>query len=303
MVKRPSQIFVALGTVLNQNETTLLVRVFGALVVVLFVLLTTAITLWEYTPSHQRLFTMVFFSLFVLIILFIVTRYMLLNFFKTKRSLDFLIRETLHELNVPLSVIKANVQMLQANEITPKELQRLNRIATASDELYRLYQDVEYFIRSQIRTKTEEPFDLYEAIQGVLESCKPLAENTPLQCTTALHVTLLSDRRSFCKAITNVVSNAIKYNQNNAPICIYQEENILIIEDQGIGMSEAELFLVFDRYYQTDSSKEGYGIGLSLVKAYCDSAKISLSIDSKKGKGTKVFFDLSRLIVKNAIIQ
>lgn len=303
MVKRPSQIFVALGTVLNQNETTLLVRVFGTLVVVLFVLLTTAITLWEYTPSHQRLFTMVFFSLFVLIILFIVTRYMLLNFFKTKRSLDFLIRETLHELNVPLSVIKANVQMLQANETTPKELQRLNRIATASDELYRLYQDVEYFIRSQIRTKTEEPFDLYEAIQGVLESCKPLAENTPLQCTTTLHVTLLSDRRSFCKAITNVVSNAIKYNQNNAPICIYQEENILIIEDQGIGMSEAELFLVFDRYYQTDSSKEGYGIGLSLVKAYCDSAKISLSIDSKKGKGTKVFLDLSRLIVKNAIIQ
>jgi len=288
---------------LNQNETTLLVRVFGTLVVVLFVLLTTAITLWEYTPSHQRLFTMVFFSLFVLIILFIVTRYMLLNFFKTKRSLDFLIRETLHELNVPLSVIKANVQMLQANETTPKELQRLNRIATASDELYRLYQDVEYFIRSQIRTKTEEPFDLYEAIQGVLESCKPLAENTPLQCTTALHVTLLSDRRSFCKAITNVVSNAIKYNQNNAPICIYQEENILIIEDQGIGMSEAELFLVFDRYYQTDSSKEGYGIGLSLVKAYCDSAKISLSIDSKKGKGTKVSLDLSRLITKNAIIQ
>lgn len=302
MVKSPFQIYVALGTALNQSETSILVRVFGTLVVVLFVLLTTAITLWEYTPSHQRLFTMVFFSLFVLIILFIVTRYMLLNFFKTKRSLDFLIRETLHELNVPLSVIKANVQMLQANETTPKELQRLSRIATASDELYRLYQDVEYYIRSQIRTKIDEPFELYETMQGIIESCKPLAGDTPIKCER-LHVTLLSDRRGFCKAITNLLSNAIKYNQNNAPITIYQEENVLVIEDQGIGMSEAELFLVFDRYYQTDSSKEGYGIGLSLVKAYCDGAKISLSIDSQKGKGTKVSLDLSRLITKNAIIQ
>lgn len=295
-------IFVALDTVLNQSETSILVRLFVTLSVVLFVLIVTVIALWVYTPLHQRLFTMVFFSLFVLVVLFIVTRYVLLRFFKTKHALDFLIRETLHELNVPLSVIKANVQMLQSTEATPKELQRLSRIRTASDELYRLYQDVEYYIRSQMRTKIEEPFELYETIQGIIESCKPLAGNTPIRCNT-LHVTLLGDRRGFCKAITNLLSNAIKYNQNNAPITIYQHENILVMEDQGIGMSEAELFLVFNRYYQADSSKEGYGIGLSLVKAYCDSAKISLSIDSQKGKGTKVSLDLSRLITKNVIIQ
>jgi len=113
-----------------------------------------------------------------------------------------------------------------------------------------------------------------------------------------LPIELFADKHGFAKVISNLLSNAMKYNHDNADIHIYQKENQLIIKDDGVGMSEAELFLVFDRYYQVDSSKDGHGIGLSIVKAYCDDFKILMSIRSKKGEGTMVTLDISNLIHK-----
>ena len=292
---------MASGIVLNRSETLSLIRFFLLGTLLLFVLVGGSISLWEYTPLEKRFVTLLFFVGVLLVVLFIVARYVLLGFFQTKRSLDFLIRETLHELNVPLSVIKANLHMLQSHETDTKKRQRLNRIQNASEDLYRLYEDVEYYIRCEIRTQREEPFVLDETLLGIVEACKPLARETCIECEV-FALSLLGDRRGFVKVISNLLHNALKYNQNNAPIRIYQEGNILFIHDQGIGMSEAELFLVFDRYYQADANKEGFGIGLSLVKAYCDASKILFSIASKKGEGTKVSLDLTRLIAKNAII-
>jgi len=293
---------VVLGIALSRSETFVFVRLFGVLAIVLLMLLIGSIMLWESTPVHQRFFTMLLFGLFVMVALFVITRYTLLGFFKTKHSLDFLIRETLHELNVPLSVIKANLHMLQSSETDTKRIQRLNRIGDASDDLYRLYEDVEYYIRCEIRSSVEASFELDETIERVIEGCKPLAQDTRVEYERQ-QVTLFGDRRGFVKVISNLLSNALKYNHHNVPIRIYYEAGTLVIEDKGIGMSEADLFLVFDRYYQADASKEGYGIGLSLVKAYCDECKILFAIESKFGLGTKVSLDLSRLIRKNAIID
>ena len=161
--------------------------------------------------------------------------------------------------------------------------------------MYRLYEDVEYYIRCEIRSSVEASFDLDETIERVIEACKPLAQDTRVEYERQ-QVMLFGDRRGFVKVISNLLSNALKYNHNNAPIRIYYEAGTLVIEDKGIGMSEADLFLVFDRYYQADASKEGYGIGLSLVKAYCDECKILFAIESKFGLGTKVSLDLSRLV-------
>ena len=76
------------------------------------------------------------------------------------------------------------------------------------------------------------------------------------------------------------------------------KDNALVVKDEGIGMNESELFLIFNRYFQADATQEGYGIGLSLVKAYCDHFKIPLSINSVKDKGTEVILDLSNLLIK-----
>ena len=125
---------MALDTDLSPSERLIFIRLCSAVAGSVLGIVGLTIFIWEYTVSSQRWIVLTVFFIFILIALFIMIRYILLHFFATKRSLDFLICDTLHELNVPLSVIKANLQLLQANEISSKHLQRLGRIQVASDD-------------------------------------------------------------------------------------------------------------------------------------------------------------------------
>ncbi len=69
-----------------------------------------------------------------------------------------------------------------------------------------------------------------------------------------------------------------------------------MIRDEGIGMDENEILRVYERYYQSDRQVRGEGIGLALVKRYCDDERIALRIVSKKGEGTSVHLGLKRIL-------
>jgi signal transduction histidine kinase len=62
-------------------------------------------------------------------------------------------------------------------------------------------------------------------------------------------------------------------------------------------MDENEILRIFERYYQGDRSSRGEGIGLSLVKRFCDENAIVLRFRSRKGEGTEVLLELERCIV------
>ena len=261
-------------------------------------LLALGIAFWEfYKDIELRWLLGAILIVCSLILGYFISLYSLSPLFKTNRLLDVLLKDTLHELNIPLSVIKANLQMLTADEKDEKKRKRLDRIALASEDLHLLYKEIDYYIKREIREDLKEIFDLHEVVSSVVEKLSEVANEVVIE-QNVLHVELFADKHGFAKVITNLLSNALKYNQNNANISISQSGNKLIVKDNGIGMSESELFLVFDRYYQINSAKEGYGIGLSIVKAYCDDFKIFININSKKNKGTEVILDISNLFYK-----
>ena len=88
----------------------------------------------------------------------------------------------------------------------------------------------------------------------------------------------------------------MKYSDKNSKIEISIEGSKLTIKDYGIGIDENELSMIYQRYYQSDNKFIGSGIGLSIVKRYCDSEGIGLKIESKKGKGTSVELDFRRVL-------
>ncbi len=259
-------------------------------------LATFGIVLWEYLGESKIL---VFLAIVLTSFIggYLIVSYTLSSLFKTNRFLDMLLKDTLHELNIPLSVINANLQMLQAEEEDEKKIKRLGRIDLASKDLYALYKEVDYYIKKEIREDVREKFYLDELICHVIKKQKEMADGVEIHYDVA-HIEIFADKHGFAKVISNLVHNALKYNKNHQPIRVFQEEENLIIQDHGVGMSEAELFLAFDRYYQVDTTKEGYGIGLSLVKAYCDEFKIPLRINSQKNMGTEVILDISHLLNK-----
>ena len=88
----------------------------------------------------------------------------------------------------------------------------------------------------------------------------------------------------------------MKYSKKDTPIKIIMEDTKLMIQDRGIGIEDSELSLIYQRYYQSDNNFIGDGIGLSIVRRYCDKEGIGLKIESKKGAGTNVILDFKKVV-------
>ena len=195
-------------------------------------------------------------------------------------------KEMLHEINIPISTIDANLSMLKRSTTDQKELQRLDRISAALLRLKRLYSELSYSIKKDIMPIQKEEFDLKETVKERVSSFKELAIN---EFELDLEpFTVFVDRIGLEQMLDNIIENAIKYSDKNSKITITLKNGILKIQDLGIGISPEQMVHIYDRYYQGDSSTKGEGIGLALAKQYCDREGIAIDISSSKGIGTTI---------------
>ena len=209
-------------------------------------------------------------------------------------NLSQLSSEILHELNIPLSTIKANTTLLKKRNKDEKSLQRLERIEASSVRLERLYKELVYSIKKEINPIEKEQFSLKNLLQERIEVFKAFDRNN--FSLRMEDIQLKADKIGFEKTVDNLLMNAMKYSDKESPIDIAVQNNILTITDRGIGMDETQLLKVYERYYQADSRLKGEGIGLALVKSYCDEEGIAIDIKSKKEQGTSVFLNLNQLL-------
>ena len=202
-------------------------------------------------------------------------------------SLQNLSKETLHELNLPISTITTNVNMLQKNIDNEKDLKRLMRINTACTMLQERYNELDYMIKKQSLDDIKESFSLDELVKVRVEFLKHLYPHVEFHLELE-NTQIISDKTGLSKVIDNIIDNGVKYSPNSNRCDIKLSANTLQIQDYGCGMDEVELIKIFDNYYQSDRNMQGFGIGLSMVKRFCDSQSIELNFKSKVGFGTTV---------------
>lgn len=208
-------------------------------------------------------------------------------------TLTSLTNDIIHELNIPLSTIKANTAMLKKTMEDEKSLKRIKRIEDASVRLKKLYDELVYSIHKEMHSIEKERFDLKSLIEERIEVFKDQKRN-PFELSLE-HYEIEVDKIGFEQMFDNIVSNAMKYSSKDAPIHVTLHNHILSVEDQGVGMGTTELLRVHERYYQADDRKDGDGIGLALVKAYCDEEGIDIHFKSEKGVGTNVGLTMSKV--------
>jgi len=199
--------------------------------------------------------------------------------------LDRFSKETLHELNLPVNTITANVAMLRKTHTDEKSQKRLERIELAATMLKQRYNELDYMIQKQMEREVVTSFDLAHLVKERVTFLSALYPSTiwslDLQPCEA-HL----DAIGMAKVIDNLIDNGVKYSPSSPQITITLVQNTLTICDKGIGMDEVTLMKIFDRYYQSDKTMAGYGIGLNLVKRYCDRYAIGLNVQSSSGTGT-----------------
>ncbi len=237
--------------------------------------------------------------IFLALIIFLsFTTSILKPLFQSDDNLQKKLKETIHELNIPVSTIKMNAQLLEKNISDEKSLNRINRIKQASNNLLKLYEDMEYNIKKQIDKIEKQECFLDEIITNSIEKFEDIKENIIITATLP-HIRLLTDVNGFEKVIDNLLSNAIKYNSKKEPIVnISYEKNILSVFNKGEKIDTKNLFIIFDRYYQTDSSNHGFGIGLNIVKEFCDKNKIMIKIDTTD-EGNVFMLNLENILPNN----
>ena len=210
-------------------------------------------------------------------------------------TLTSLTNDIIHELNIPLSTIKANCGMIGKTMDDEKSLKRIKRIEDASVRLKKLYDELVYSIRKEMHSIEKEVFDLEDLIK---ERVSVFQEQKRNPFHLALEPFMIeADKIGFEQMLDNLLSNAMKYSSKKSTVEVILNNQILSVKDQGVGMSSTELLRMHERYYQADDNKEGDGIGFALVRAYCDEEGINIHIDSEKGVGTNVDLNLSKVHV------
>lgn len=199
-------------------------------------------------------------------------------------------KETLHELNLPISTIRTNVAMLRKSHTDEKSVKRLERVELAVQMLQERYNELDYLIKKQMEREAVERVDVSQIVnerlrflQGLYPHVQWNSDLNPLWSTL--------DPIGLAKVIDNVIDNGVKYSGAAPKLTITLHEHILRICDEGIGMDEITLMRVYERYYQNDSAMSGFGIGLHLVKRYCDRYGIGLQIHSAPSTGTCVVLE------------
>tara|TARA_R110002033_G_scaffold802_7_gene7814 strand:- start:34574 stop:35422 length:849 start_codon:yes stop_codon:yes gene_type:complete len=241
---------------------------------------------------------------FIVITLVLIIFAVILNYFLSKplfdplfesdNNLEKAIKETLHELNIPASTIQSNAQMLEKNLKDEKDIRRLNRIKLATNELLKLYDQMEYEIKKEIGRIDKFEFLLDDIIGNSIDKFEDIKGSITIE-NDIKNVSINSDKNGFQKVFDNLLSNAIKYNCENGIIKINMQNNFLCIFNTGNIIDTKNLFIVFDQYFQEDSNKTGFGLGLNIVKEFCDKNQIDIKIEPKEN-GTLIKLNLSKSI-------
>lgn len=247
--------------------------------------------------NHQTFYPItVVLIVFGIGVYYFITKKLFINLFKNEKEIDNLIKETLHELNTPVATIELNVKMLKKSfNGKEKDMQRLARIEKSCENLLELYNQMEYSLKEQIETIHSEVFDFKEVVEKSCKKFEPLAKGIEIKNDVGSCI-VDCDKNGMQKVVDNLLSNAVKYNNHQGKIILSLKNNIFSIEDTGIGIDTKHLFNIFDKYFQEDSSHKGIGLGLNIVKRYCDKYKIDIKIDSKKDEGTIFYLDFKGIV-------
>ena len=194
-----------------------------------------------------------------------------------------------HELRTPLTVIRVASDMVAGEEdLSPMAQRSITRIQKAGKEMESLVEGFLLLARENDVGHSEHPYWISEVITDEAEKAQLLIRDKPIEWVTRVN----QDFRVsvpyyvFSIVIGNLIRNACHYT-DQGKIEVVVDDNSIQIIDTGIGMSREQLDRVFELFYRGENSNQsGKGIGMSLVKRFCDRFGWTITLHSDPGKGT-----------------
>jgi signal transduction histidine kinase len=209
-----------------------------------------------------------------------------------------------HELRTPLTAVSSHLEAMIEGvwETTPERLrscyEEVMRLSSLVADLERLAR-----IENENLVLDKARVDLLEIVGAVGENLRAEIAKKNLSLLIEGDSSFIdADKDRLYQVFTNLLSNAIKYTPEGGHIRLAVEDSaksgVVYTEDDGIGIPEKELPLVFERFYRTDESRNrktgGAGIGLAIVKSIVAAHGGTVEARSVNGPGSRFVVTLPK---------
>ena len=205
-----------------------------------------------------------------------------------------------HELKTPLTSMKVLADSLLMQEEVPNELYRefMQDIAEEIDRENSIISDLLTLVKMDRKTQELNiaVTDVNEFMETILKRLRPIAEkaNVEVVFESNRSVSAEIDASRLSLAFSNLVENAIKYNNENGWVRVTLDADhkffYVKVSDSGMGIPQESLDYIFERFYRVDKSHSreigGTGLGLAITKSAVVAHRGAIKVQSKLGEGT-----------------
>ncbi|MBU6234755.1 MAG: response regulator, partial [Alphaproteobacteria bacterium] len=214
-----------------------------------------------------------------------------------------------HELRTPLNSVIGMTQLLQSQKMDSEQMEMFDSIKRSADNLLQIVNDILDVSKMEAGQIQLEylAFDAFREVRHTVQALKPLATQKDLDLSIEVigdKAVVFGDAMRFCRIVTNLVSNAIRYTERGS-IKIYVRTiktresrlNLTVeVEDTGIGIPQGKLETIFEKFSQADNSTTrkygGTGLGLTITRELIQLMGGEIYVTSEYGKGSVFSFTI-----------
>ena len=209
-----------------------------------------------------------------------------------------------HELRTPLTSVKGYAELYRSGATTDATMV-MKKIEEEAARMSLLVEDLLSLTRSEEARFDEAPVDMLAlglSVVGSLRAAYP-ERSIEVDAKATDMPMVMGDTARLHQVLTNLIVNSLKHGgeEAKARLSIDTDDNHVILEvsDDGVGVQEADLPHIFERFYRADTSRTratgGSGLGLAIVKTIVEAHQGAISVESTVGEGTSFRIVLPKL--------
>jgi two-component system, OmpR family, manganese sensing sensor histidine kinase len=207
-----------------------------------------------------------------------------------------------HELRSPLTAVKTSVEVIlkHPERIHPKDARKLSAIASATQQMAHLVEDLLFLARTDAAPPTQNltkaPTRLDSILQDLLTLLEPQAQTRKIRLRSRLMpgLMIMGDGDKLHRLFSNLLENALQYTPEGGTVSLslarIDKTAIVNIEDTGIGIQPLQLPFVFQRLWRADRARSyrsgGLGLGLAIAQAIAHQHDGEIIVNSRIGVGS-----------------
>ncbi len=199
-----------------------------------------------------------------------------------------------HELRSPLMVIKINAELPleYPEEIGPKDAEKFQAIASATNQMTRLTEDLLLLARTdKVPNQNRDTLNLTSILENLIQLYKPQAEAKQINLKFQLiaNLQLIGDSVQLTRLFTNLIENALYYTPSKGVVEIktsHVGSHLYVnVQDTGVGIAPEHIDKVFERFWRAEESRSywsgGSGLGLAIAQTIAQNHGGLISVTSQ----------------------